>query len=102
MNYPDVNHLFEKRDCESVAIATEWTEIRTLPNGEVSILAKIIVGYFRNGNYERCVVLSGASCGTMFALGMKALKISYRNAWFTGFLQEINTVRNRERPNERF
>jgi len=66
MNYLDANHLLGKRARKAIALATEWKAFRTLPNREVSILAKIIVVYFRNGNCGRFVALSGALSVTMF------------------------------------
>jgi len=94
MNYPDANHLLGEKDRKEIVFGIEWITFRTLPNSEVSILVKIIVAYFRNGNYGKCDVLSGALSRIMHVLEVKGLMTSCRNVWFIGFSLKTNTALN--------
>jgi hypothetical protein len=56
MNYLDADQLLERKKNRLAVCVADRADFRTLPNNGVSILAKTIAAYFRNGSYERFFV----------------------------------------------
>lgn len=79
MNYLDANHSLERRDRSLASNRIEKTDSQTPPAKGVSLLVRITVGYFENGNYGRFAVLSGKPGTIIYAWVARTLRTFCRN-----------------------